>query len=231
VTDRIPLDHLTSDQYEQLLAERDELARKLAVAERLRENADFHLGREMARRQLAERCAEKTEQELAALRQSSEVWASKANDTIQQIRQRAETYRTAWHSARTRARMMSAELTRRAPLNGQYAADWEKQRKRAEQAEELLSIAHQTSNRSEAERTRAVQRADQAEAALARVRKASRRVTSALIAVEPRLTQPYPDDPRWTPWTRFVGPALKELQAALQPGPAGTEATDTQEQQ
>lgn len=31
-----------------------ELRRKLANAERMRENADFHLGQEMARRQLAE---------------------------------------------------------------------------------------------------------------------------------------------------------------------------------
>ncbi len=36
-------------------AEQTELRRKLAAAERIRENADFHLGQEMARRQLAEK--------------------------------------------------------------------------------------------------------------------------------------------------------------------------------
>ena len=62
-----------------------------------------------------------------------------------------------------------------------------------------------------------------------RIRQARRRLNSALIAVEPLLTNPYPDDPRWTPWTRFVGPALKELKAALDeqpaavPVPAGTD--------
>ncbi|MFD5491595.1 hypothetical protein ACFWH4_01305 [Streptomyces sp. NPDC127091] len=36
-------------------SEMRELRRKLAAAERIRENADFHLGQEMARRQLAEK--------------------------------------------------------------------------------------------------------------------------------------------------------------------------------
>lgn len=36
-------------------AEQAELRRKLAAAERIRANADFHLGQEMARRQLAEK--------------------------------------------------------------------------------------------------------------------------------------------------------------------------------
>ncbi|MGW2223858.1 hypothetical protein [Streptomyces formicae] len=48
-----------------------------------------------------------------------------------------------------------------------------------------------------------------------RVRLARRRLNSALIAVEPLLSNPYPDAPNLTPWTRFVGPALKELAAAL----------------
>lgn len=59
-----------------------------------------------------------------------------------------------------------------------------------------------------------------AEDAIERARLARRRLTSALIAVEPLLAKPYPDDPRWTPWTRFVGPALKELSDALRAGPA-----------
>jgi hypothetical protein len=59
--------------------------------------------------------------------------------------------------------------------------------------------------------------------AVQRARLACRRLTSALIAVEPLLTKPYPDDPRWTPWTRFVGPALKELSDALRTGPAAND--------
>lgn len=61
----------------------------------------------------------------------------------------------------------------------------------------------------------ATARAERAEAAIERVRKAYRRVSSALIAVAPKLNDPYPDAPQWTPWTRFVKPALRELRAAL----------------
>ncbi|MFD8687818.1 hypothetical protein [Streptomyces sp. NPDC059651] len=42
-------------------------------------------------------------------------------------------YRTAWHSARNRAAVLSAEITRRAPLLGEYAAEIE--RLRAERTE------------------------------------------------------------------------------------------------
>jgi hypothetical protein len=69
-------------------------------------------------------------------------------------------------------------------------------------------------------------RAEQAEAAIARARTARRRISSALIAVESLLTTPYPDNPHWTPWSRFVQPALNQLTDALQPGPAATEATE-----
>ncbi|WP_328632048.1 hypothetical protein [Streptomyces sp. NBC_00356] len=48
-----------------------------------------------------------------------------------------------------------------------------------------------------------------------RIRQARRRLNSALVAVEPRLSTPYPDALDWTPWTRFVAPALKELAEAL----------------
>lgn len=69
----------------------------------------------------------------------------------------------------------------------------------------------------------AADKAIAAEDAIARARRARRRLTSALIAVEPLLAEPYPDDPRWTPWTRFVGPALKELSDALKTGPAAND--------
>jgi hypothetical protein len=41
------------------------LLRKLATSERIRENADFHLGQEMARRQAAEKETERLRAELA----------------------------------------------------------------------------------------------------------------------------------------------------------------------
>lgn len=56
---------------------------------------------------------------------------------------------------------------------------------------------------------------DEYAAALDRARAARSRVSSALIAVAPLLDQPYPDDPRWTPWTRFVRPAMAKLREAL----------------
>jgi hypothetical protein len=56
-----------------------------------------------------------------------------------------------------------------------------------------------------------------------RARTARRRLTSALTAVESHLTTPYPDDPRWTPWTRFVQPALKGLTDALRAEPDAAE--------
>ncbi|GAQ64090.1 hypothetical protein [Streptomyces scabiei] len=73
----------------------------------------------------------------------------------------------------------------------------------------------------------AADKATAAESILERARQARRRLTSALIAVEPLLVKPYPDDPRWTPWTRFVGPALKELTDALKTGPQAAEAQPT----
>lgn len=62
-------------------------------------------------------------------------------------------------------------------------------------------------------------------AQLSSARTARRRVSSALIAVSPLLEQPYPDDPRWTPWTRFVQPALRELREALIPAQRPTAST------
>ncbi len=41
-----------------------------------------------------------------------------------------------------------------------------------------------------------------------------RALTADLIAVKLHLDDPYPDDPRWTPWTRFVERGLRRLDAA-----------------
>jgi hypothetical protein len=40
---------------------------------------------------------------------------------IRELRRQRDRYRTAWHSARRRASVLSAEITRRAPLLGEYA--------------------------------------------------------------------------------------------------------------
>ena len=38
-----------------------------------------------------------------------------------------------------------------------------------------------------------------------------REIIASLIAVKPHLDAPYPDDPRWTPWTRFVERTLARV--------------------
>ncbi|MFC8583321.1 hypothetical protein ACFUGD_01910 [Streptomyces sp. NPDC057217] len=63
--------------------------------------------------------------------------------------------------------------------------------------------------------TRVEAERDAARNTLADAQVAARRLSSALIAVAPLLDKPYPDDPRWTPWTRFVAPALRNLRTAL----------------
>jgi hypothetical protein len=40
-----------------------------------------------------------------------------------------------------------------------------------------------------------------------------RDIIASLIAVRPHLTTPYSDDPRWTPWDRFVERALRDVDA------------------
>jgi hypothetical protein len=38
-----------------------------------------------------------------------------------------------------------------------------------------------------------------------------REIAASLIAVKPHLDKPYPDDPRWTPWTRFIERTLERV--------------------
>lgn len=47
------------------------------------------------------------------------------------------------------------------------------------------------------------------------IREDVRRLTSALIAVQPLLSKPYPDAPELTPWDRFVAPRLRMLRQAV----------------
>ena len=44
---------------------------------------------------------------------------------------------------------------------------------------------------------------------------AKRRLHSTLIALSNRLDKPYPDDERWTPWTRFVLPMIDVVDSAI----------------
>jgi hypothetical protein len=43
---------------------------------------------------------------------------------------------------------------------------------------------------------------------------ALRKAVVVSIAVQPALDQPYSDDPRWTPWSRWVEPMAREASAA-----------------
>jgi hypothetical protein len=48
------------------------------------------------------------------------------------------------------------------------------------------------------------------------IREKYRKLKAGLFAVKPHLDKPYPDDPRWSPWTRFVEPRLRMMDAALE---------------
>lgn len=61
------------------------------------------------------------------------------------------------------------------------------------------------------------------------LRKARVSIAASLIAVKPHLDAPYPDDPRWTPWTRFIERELQrvdEMKPALDDLEALAEAVD-----
>jgi hypothetical protein len=59
-----------------------DLRRQLAAAERIRENADFHLGQEMARRQLAEKETGRLRAVVARLRQMTDHWEQQLPEVI-----------------------------------------------------------------------------------------------------------------------------------------------------
>jgi len=56
---------------------------------------------------------------------------------------------------------------------------------------------------------------NEARAVVEEAKRATRRLSSALIAVSPLLETPYTDAPEWTPWARFVAPALKRLRSSM----------------
>jgi hypothetical protein len=43
------------------------------------------------------------------------------------------------------------------------------------------------------------------------LREAATKLRSGIFGIEPYLNKPFPDDPRWTPYTRFVEPYLTNL--------------------
>lgn len=60
----------------------------------------------------------------------------------------------------------------------------------------------------------ALGRMDEMEGALREADKALRANVTTWITLEPKLTDPFPDDPRWSPWTRFGKRAAMKAQAA-----------------
>jgi hypothetical protein len=59
-----------------------ELRRELAASERIRANADFHLGQEMSRRQLAEKEISRLRAVVARLRRMTDYWEQQLPDVI-----------------------------------------------------------------------------------------------------------------------------------------------------
>ncbi|MFE7233958.1 hypothetical protein ACFVAF_25475 [Streptomyces sp. NPDC057596] len=94
-----------------LIEERDELRRKLAACERIRENADFHLGQEMARRQLAEKEAARLWAELAAPADRAAVLreAADALDESETLRDLTDDHMHDVHAAANELRRMADE--------------------------------------------------------------------------------------------------------------------------
>lgn len=57
-----------------------------------------------------------------------------------------------------------------------------------------------------------------------------RGLRAGCIAVSSHLSEPYPDDERWTPWTRFVEPCLYRFDEVLNEALAGPDTpADSQE--
>lgn len=50
---------------------------------------------------------------------------------------------------------------------------------------------------------------------LLELKEAWTKLATGLIAVAPHLKQPYPDDDRWTPWSRFVGNEMDNVDAIV----------------
>lgn len=77
------------------------------------------------------------------------------------------------------------------------------------------------------ERARLESRVKELEAALAEAKASLGENITTWITLEPALSTPYPDDPRWTPWTRFgerafraAGRAHETVRRALTSAPS-----------
>lgn len=70
------------EQHDLDVAELNRLRRELSASERTRANADFHLGQEMSRRQLAEKEISRLRAVVARLRQMTDYWEQQLPDVI-----------------------------------------------------------------------------------------------------------------------------------------------------
>jgi hypothetical protein len=169
-----------------------------------------------AARSAAQRAAEQRARDTAAtLRQTEDQLAAARKDAaatrIRSGRHFAEARRNrdAWRNARRRAALMTAEVTRRAPLQGEYA-------ERAIKAEATIERMKRTNRMVNRGARDADERAERAEATLTAVRKAVGRLAAHAVGFQDVL-----DESDREPWGRTIGADLTELQAALgDPQPA-----------
>ncbi|MEU2180252.1 hypothetical protein [Streptomyces thermolilacinus] len=135
--------------------------------------------------------------------------ATRYRDRLIEARRRAIRYRLAWRSARQRAAVLSAEVTRRAPLLGEYAVSYHAASQRVAELEQALAAEWDVSRRllnqrqeMAAERYAWQERGDRAEAAIDRVR----------ATVDDLCREPHPEHDHVCPGDvrRYVLAALDE---------------------
>jgi hypothetical protein len=108
-----------------------------------------------------QRAATAASRDAEAVRADRELWVRTYGEEIALHAAEARRYRAAWRSARRRAALMTAEVTRRAPLQGEYAA-------RAAQAEAARDRDHRFLAEARRLRDEACERLDTHQLAMAR---------------------------------------------------------------
>lgn len=146
--------------------------------------------------------ARRGEAEAVRARKAAERFAETSGTLAFRANEHARRYRDAWQSARKRAALMTAEVTRRAPLNGEYA---EAARRAMEQRQEMAE-----------ERFAWQERGDRAEGKLTAAREIAARLAAHAVGFQDVL-----DESDRGPWGKTIGADLADLQAALgDPQPA-----------
>lgn len=206
--------NILADEVEDLRADVDELADRATQAEQGWNNArttNVELVRqaEAAEAEVA-RLREQLDAARAHSREASEMYV-RANEQITELLQQQSFMERKLVAQREdierlAERVMAAE----ANADPDYSPEYQ---------DEYQRLWHKESARAEAAEARCAR----LQQALADVKDARRGIIAACIAVKGRLDQPYPDDDRWTPWTRFVEPALHRLDEAL----AGPDTPDS----